>query len=84
MGNRRGPDPAVTDEEFLLAIATAYPPALSTTSIADRVDLSQPATTKHLDRLQENNLVDSDKVGQARIWWITDKGRRQLDSKETQ
>lgn len=84
MGNRRGPDPAVTDEEFLSAIATAYPPALSTTNIADRVDLSQPATSKHLDRLQENNLVDSDKVGQARIWWITDEGRRQLDSKETQ
>ena len=84
MGDRRGPDPAVTEEEFLLAIATAYPPALSTTDIAGRVDLSQPAATKHLERLQKNKLVDSEKVGQARIWWITDEGRRQLDSQDTQ
>lgn len=84
MGDRRGPDPAVTETEFLSAIATAYPPALSTTDIAERVDLSQPATSKHLERLQENNLVDSDKIGQARIWWITDEGRRQLDSHNTQ
>jgi DNA-binding transcriptional ArsR family regulator len=48
------------------------------------VDLSQPAATKHLERLQKNKLVDSEKVGQARIWWITDEGRRQLDSQDTQ
>jgi DNA-binding MarR family transcriptional regulator len=84
MGNSRGPDPAVTDREFLLAIATAYQPALSTTDIADRVDLSQPATSKHLGRIEDAGLVDSDKVGQARIWWITDAGRRQLDSQDTQ
>jgi len=75
-----GPDPGVDDHTILQTLVSAYKPALSSTTVADRIGLSQQATSKHLKRLAEDDLVDSDKVGPARIWWITDEGRRYLNS----
>jgi len=75
-----GPDPRVDDETILQTLLSAYKPALSSTAVADRVGLSQQATSKHLKRLAEDGFVDSDKVGPARIWWVTDDGRRYLNS----
>jgi predicted transcriptional regulator len=74
----------VPDIDYLKVMNRAYKPALPTTEIADEVGISQPAASKHLKRIQEEGLVDSDKVGQARIWWITDTGKRYLSSHESQ
>jgi len=79
-----GPDPSVSDKEILSAIRDAYPPAISSSDIADAVDLSQQATSRHLKRLRENGYVADDKVGPARIWWLTDQGRRYLASDDSQ
>jgi len=80
--NRRGPDPTVSDEELLRSMHMAYKPALGTTEIADMVGISQQAASKRLSRLEEERLIESDKIGNARAWWLTDNGRRYLDSSE--
>jgi len=70
----------VDTETILQTLVSAYKPALKTTAVADRIGLSQQATSKHLKRLAEDGYVDSDKIGPARIWWITDDGKRYLNS----
>ncbi|MFB9812672.1 MULTISPECIES: winged helix-turn-helix domain-containing protein [Haloarcula] len=62
----------------------AYKPALGTTEIADMVGISQQAASKRLSRLEEERLIESDKIGNARAWWLTDNGRRYLDSSENE
>ena len=81
-----GPGPAVTPTEFLRALRDAYPPALGTTDIAERVDQSQQTAHKHLSRLEDQDppLVESMLVGRARIWWLTDAGRRKLADQSSQ
>jgi DNA-binding transcriptional ArsR family regulator len=80
--NRPGPDPSVSDEELLRSMHMAYKPALGTTEIAEMVGISQQAASKRLNRLEEERLVESDKIGNARAWWLTDYGRRYLASSE--
>ncbi|AEM58713.1 hypothetical protein EGO51_18845 [Haloarcula hispanica] len=46
------------------------------------VGISQQAASKRLSRLEEERLIESDKIGNARAWWLTDNGRRYLDSSE--
>ena len=84
MSDRRGPDPNVDDETFLMEIHLAYKPALGTTEVAERVGLSQQAASKRLQRPEDYRLVESDKIGNARVWWLTDDGRRQLDPEENE
>ena len=82
-GNKPGPDPTVPDEEFLRTLALAYKPALSTTEIADRVDLSRQAVTNRMEQLEQYRFVESGKFGSTTAWWLTDDGRRQVsDSNE--
>ncbi|MFC7132345.1 MULTISPECIES: helix-turn-helix domain-containing protein [Salinibaculum] len=82
MVERRGPDPNVPDKEFLYQLHMAYKPVLGTTELAEKVGMSQQAASKRLETLEEYRLVESDKVGNARVWWLTDEGRRQLASEE--
>jgi len=81
-----GPDPSVTTTDLLRAIRDAYPPALGTNDIAERIDQSQQVAHKHLSRLEDEQppLVESMKVGRARIWWLTDAGRRRLSNQSSQ
>ena len=79
MTPRPGPDPSVEDVDILKTMLMAYPPALGTSDIADRIGLSQQATGRHLNRLEEEGYVESDKVGRARIWWLTDEGKEMVD-----
>jgi DNA-binding MarR family transcriptional regulator len=80
--DRPGPDPTVPDDEFLRILGLCYKPALSTTEIAEKVDLSRQAVTKRLDKLEEYRLVESGKFGSTTAWWLTDDGRRQLSESE--
>ncbi|MFB6196377.1 MAG: winged helix-turn-helix domain-containing protein [Haloplanus sp.] len=78
MPTRPGPDPDVPDAEFLRVLRVSYKPALGTTEVANRVQLSQQAASKRLSKLEEYRLVESDKIGNARAWWLTDEGRRRV------
>ena len=75
---RPGPDPSVEDEEILLAIVSARPPAVGTSDVSDEIGLSSNSALRHLERLEEDGLVKSWKVGTVRIWWPTDDGRALL------
>ncbi|WP_262177446.1 hypothetical protein [Haloarcula laminariae] len=80
MTERPGPNPSVSDKELIRAILEAYPPALGTSDVADKVDLSSEATRRHLDRLAEANYLNTDKLGSVRVWWVTPDGRAYLSS----
>ena len=80
MTERPGPNPSVSDEALIRAILEAYPPALGTSDVADKVDLSSEATRRHLNRLAENGYLNTDKLGSVRVWWVTPEGRDYLSS----
>lgn len=73
-----GPDREATDERILRAIRDAYPPALGTSDIADELDVQRQTVDKHLRELVDRGLVNTDMVGQSRIWWLSDAGKREL------
>jgi len=73
-----GPEREATDEKILTAIRNHYAPAVGTSDIAERLDVSRQTVDLHLRDLWEEGLVDSTKVGRSRIWWITSQGKREI------
>lgn len=67
---------SVSDEQVLRAIRDHYAPAVGTTDIADEVGLSRQAIDKRLRKFERNGLVETDKVGQSRIWWLSTAGKK--------
>ncbi|NHN63685.1 winged helix-turn-helix transcriptional regulator [Haloarcula sp. JP-Z28] len=77
-----GPDPTADRESILEALVLAYSPVLGTSDIAERTGVSRQAVDQRLRRMEEDGLVDTRKIGRARVWWITNKGRTYLDPEE--
>lgn len=77
--SKPGPDPSVTQIEVLRELRLAYPPVLAPKDLADRLDISNTAISNKLQDMEKKNWVESDRVGRARVYWITDVGRAQLD-----
>lgn len=75
---RPGPDPTVDDAEIIEIIVSARPPVLGTSGIADELPISHQATARHLSRLQEAGLLNTEKMSNVRIWWPTPEGRALL------
>ncbi|WP_227015821.1 winged helix-turn-helix transcriptional regulator [Haloarcula sp. JP-L23] len=78
MTDRPGPNPSVDDETLIRTILEAYPPALGTSDVAEKVGLSSEATRRHLGRLEEEGYLSTDMLGSVRVWWVTDVGRAYL------
>lgn len=78
MTDKPGPDPTVKPVAILRMIHLAYPPALGTSDIAEEIGISQQATQRHLKRLEEDGRLETRKVGPARIWWVSDAGKKEL------
>lgn len=74
----RGPDPSIDDDEIIRVIVAARAPALGTADIADELGLSRQAMTRHLKRLHENGLLNTQKMSGTNLWWPTDAGRALL------
>ena len=83
MTDRPGPNPSVSDKSLIRAILEAYPPALGTSDVAKKVDLSSEATRRHLNRLEEDGYLSTDMLGSVRIWWVTDQGRAYLSGEDS-
>ena len=83
MTERPGPSPSVSDEALLRAVLEAYPPALGTPDVAEKIDLSGEATRRHLSRLEEDGYLNTDKLGSVRVWWVTPDGRAYLSAEES-
>lgn len=74
--NRR----TVPDDDILKAIRDHYAPVIGTADLADEVGISRQAVDKRLRRFESDGLVETDKIGRARIWWLTTDGKRKLQS----
>jgi len=75
---KRGPKPEATTAKLLLAIKNHYAPAVGTQDIADEVGVARQTAERRLWQLEDDGLVETEKIGQARIWWLTTDGRRHL------
>jgi len=79
MSPKPGPDREVTDEQFLSAVLQAYSPAVGTSDVAERVGVERQTADKYLRSLADEGLVNTRMIGQVRVWWLSDKGRKVLD-----
>lgn len=70
----------VPDEDILSAIRDHYAPVIGTKDLADKVGITRQAVDKRLRRFEDDGLVETDKIGRSRIWWLTTDGRRKLQS----
>lgn len=78
-----GPEPTVTRREIIEVILADPKPAVGTTDISDELDISRQATTRHLDRMEEDGLLHSGEVGPATAWWPTTAGRQLLTESDS-
>ncbi|AXG11592.1 winged helix-turn-helix domain-containing protein [Haloplanus rubicundus] len=74
-----GRKPTVSDEEILHVLSESDDPFLTTTEVAEQVDLSQPGMLKRLRDLEDAGYIDNKKAGNSNTWWITDIGRQIYD-----
>ena len=77
--SKPGPDPTVTQIDVLKEMRLAYPPVQAPKDLADRLDISNTAVSNKLQDMEEKGWVESERVGRARVYWVTDAGRVQLD-----
>jgi len=75
--NRPGPDRQLNDVDVLDTIHDIYGPAVGTSEVADRLGVERQTADKYLRRLSEDGLVNTRKIGRARVWWLSDDGERQ-------
>lgn len=73
-----GPDREATDERILQAIRDAYAPAVGTSEIAEELNVERQTVDRHLRNLAEDGYVNTKKIGQVRVWWLADEGRKRL------
>jgi len=77
--SKPGPDPTVSQLDILKEIRLAYPPVQAPKDLAERLEISNTAISNKLQDMEGKDWVESERVGRARVYWITDLGRAQLD-----
>jgi len=61
---------SLTDEEFLNVLRRADRPFVKTGKFADKLGVVQRTAQKRLNRLEEDDRVESEHIGQSKIWWL--------------
>ncbi|WP_353633367.1 winged helix-turn-helix domain-containing protein (plasmid) [Halobacterium sp. NMX12-1] len=74
-----GRPPDTTDREILVLFRDADDPVLSTSDIADQLSYSLQGTLSRLTTLEQEKVLDSRKIGNAKAWWLTEDGQRFLE-----
>jgi len=64
------------DEDLLLLFIDADRPVLGTADVAEATGYKPQHAGRRLEDLRKRGLVDSHKVGQVLVWWITFEGRQ--------
>lgn len=65
-----------TDVKYLEALIGHPDPVMTSTEVADELDISQQAAYDKLKQLSDRDLVRSKKTGsRSRVWWVTTQGR---------
>lgn len=78
-----GPDPTVTQEDILKEIRLAYAPVKTPKDLSEQLDISNTAVSNKLQDMEEKGWVDSERVGRARVYWVTDAGRHHIESERS-
>lgn len=74
-----GRKPTIDDAVFLAVFVGASRPVLTATEVGERVGMSQQGAHSRLNKLEEEGLLSSQKVGaKARVYWITAEGEEEL------
>jgi len=76
-GSGGRPD-VVEDLDVLELLEWCEDPVMSAPELAEETRIGDRGMYKKLRRMQDDGLVDSKKMGRARVWWITDLGREEL------
>jgi predicted transcriptional regulator len=78
-----GRKPTVSDEEILQWIALAPDPVVTTSELSEEIEMTQQGVYSRLQDLEDAEFIRSKKVGsRARVWWITDRGKRAMNEPE--
>jgi len=69
-----------SDQEYLQQAILNPDPVFTAVELAEDVGVTQQAAHSKLSNLEDRGLVRSKEVGsRARVWWVTDAGRRAYD-----
>lgn len=74
-----GRKPTISDEEILRRFALTAAPVVSSQELAEAFDFSVQGIRYRLVDLEEEGLIASKKAGSARMWWLTEEGRRRVE-----
>jgi predicted ArsR family transcriptional regulator len=78
-----GRPPSVPTEEVLQAVVLHPDPVVTTSDLADQLDLSHDGIRERLKSLSQEGLLKEKKVGgSAVVFYITEKGRNRLAEAE--
>jgi len=65
-----GREPTVSDEDILAVFERSDDPVLTTSEVADQIDIGQRGTYDRLEKLAEQGEIVRKKVsGSAVVWW---------------
>ena len=71
-----GREPTVSDAEILHEFVVSPDAVLTSTEVAEAVDMSRQGVASRFEQLAEDGFLKTKKVGaHARVWWITERGR---------
>jgi|APHM01.1.fsa_nt_gi hypothetical protein len=65
-----GPDPQVSDEQLIAAIAETETPVASAQDVSGLVDLSRQRCAKRLQRLAENGRIKEGTTSKTTVYWL--------------
>lgn len=77
-----GPERQVPEIDVLEALALSRAPVAGTSEVADEIEVERQTAEKYLWDLNASGMVATRKIGQARIWWLTDEGREKLSERD--
>ena len=72
-----GPDRTVTDDRILIEFIIRQDPAFFPREFQDQFDLTTQQLRNRLKMLEAEGLVESKKVSNRLLYWITDEGYKQ-------
>lgn len=61
-----------TDEQFLNVLRKADRPFLETAVFKEELDIVQRTAQKRLNTLENEGRVESEQIGQPKLWWLVD------------
>lgn len=70
MSDGPGRTPQITDDEILAIFRGSPDPVLSTSEVSSKVEITHRGVRDRLEKLEEDEKLESKKVGaRAIVWW---------------